>query len=59
MKLFLNGKKFYILLFSLTCILIIFTLNKSFRITQPNNIRKLIEEKEYDCRCKETLKKFK
>lgn len=59
MKLSLNGKKFYILLFSLICILIIFTLNKSFRITQPNNIRKLIEEKEYVCRCEETLKKFK
>ena len=42
MKLSLNEKKkFYILLFSLTCILIIFNLNKSFRIASSNNLRKL------------------
>ena len=58
MKRSLKGNKFNILLFSLTCVLVIFTLHKSFTITSPNSVRKLIEENEYNCRCKETLKKF-
>ena len=58
MKRSLKGSKFNILLFSLTCVLVIFTLHKSFTITLPNSVRKLIEENEYNCRCKETLKKF-
>ena len=58
MKHSLKGKKFNILLFSLTCILVIFTLHKSFTITSPNSVRKLIEKDKYNCRCNETLKKF-
>ena len=58
MKVSLKGRKFDILLFSLTCVLIIFTLTKSFNITRTNSVRKLIEEKEVECRCNETLKEF-
>ena len=62
MKISLKGKKSYILLFSLTCALIIFTLHKSFNIASSNSsnsIRNLIEQDEYKCRCDNTLKKFK
>ena len=62
MKISLKGKQSYILLFSLTCALIIFTLHKSFNIASSNSsnsIRNLIEQKEYECRCEDTLKKFK
>ena len=58
MKLSLKGRKFDILLFSLTCVLIIFTLTKSFSIASSNSFRKLIEEKEVECRCGNTLKGF-
>ena len=58
MKISLKSKKYEFLLFSLTCVLIIFILHKSFSITTSNNIRKLITVEEYDCRCKNTLKKF-
>ena len=58
MKLSLKGKKFDILLFSLTCVLIIVTLTKSFSVAPSNSFRKLIEEEEVKCRCKDTLKGF-
>ena len=58
MKLSLKGRKFDILLFSLTCVLIIFTLTKSFSIASSNSFRKLIEEDKVDCRCDHTLKGF-
>lgn len=58
MKFALNEKKFHILIFSLTCCLIIFTINKSFNISQVG-LRQLIDGEKYKKRCENTLRKFR
>lgn len=58
MKFALNEKKFHILIFSLTCCLIIFTINKSFNISQVG-LRQLIDGEKYKKRCEKTLRKFR
>jgi hypothetical protein len=58
MKFALNEKKFHILIFSLTCCLIIFTINKSFNISQVG-LRQLIDGGKYKIRCEKTLRKFR
>ena len=59
MNLFLKEKKFFIIIFSLTCFLIIFTLYQSFFKTSSNGLRYLIEETDINKRCEKTLDGFK
>jgi hypothetical protein len=61
MNLSLKEKKSFILIFSLTCFLIIFTLHQSFYKTSANGLRYLIEEEEEEKikRCDKTFKDFK
>ena len=59
MNLSLKEKKSFIIIFSLTCFLIIFALYQSFFRTSSNGFRYLIEETEINKRCENTLKEFK
>ena len=58
MKFALNEKKFHILIFSLTCCLIIFTINKSFNISQVG-LRQLIDGEKYKKRCEKKINNCK
>jgi len=59
MNLSLKEKKSFILIFSLTCFLIIFALYQSFFKASSNRLRFLIEETETNKRCEKTLDDFK
>ena len=55
----LKEKKSFIIIFSLTCFLIIFALYQSFFKTSSNGLRYLIEETKINKRCEKTLDDFK
>ena len=55
----LRKKNFYILIFSLTSLLIIFTLYHSLNTPSFNILRNLIGEDKFNNRCKKTSKKYK
>ena len=62
MSISLNNKKFHILVFSLVCTLIIFTLNKHY--SEPHkelsfNVRNLVTNEDMDNICSKTCKEFK
>ena len=59
MNLSLKEKKSFIIIFSLTCFLIIFALYQSFFKTSSNGLRYLIEETKINKRCEKTLDDFK
>ena len=59
MNLSLKEKKSFILIFSLICFLIIFTLHQSFYKTSANGQRYLIEEEQKIKRCDKTFQDFK
>ena len=55
----LKEKKSFIIIFSLTCFLIIFALYQSFFKTSSNGLRYLIEEAKINKRCEKTSDDFK
>ena len=62
MSISMNNKKFHILVFSLVCTLIIFTLNKP--LSKPHkklsfNIRNLVTNEDMENKCSKTYKEFK
>ena len=59
MKFSLKAKNVHVLIFSLTCLIVIFTLYQSFNYNSPTDLRKLIEPEKVDERCKKASKDFK